>query len=127
MEKPLAFTNIREVWPTVRAGLEDMRVRFPDIRWIPEDVYAECVNGNASLWIDNGNFLVLKSYVDELTLSRVLYVWIAYGKDLICQQSRLDAYAKEQGYNEIRLTSPRQGWAGIEGWQFIDATYSRKL
>lgn len=127
MDKPLTFINIREVWPIVRAGLEDIRNRFPTTRWVPEDIYADCVNGNASLWFEDGSFLVLKSYIDELTLNRVLYVWIAYGKDLLSRQEQLDAHARAEGFDEIRLTSPRQGWAGVEGWRFMDATYSRKL
>lgn len=127
MEKPLHFENIRKVWFDVRMGLMTLRAKCPNLRWNIEDVYAECVNGSALLWYEEGRFIILKSYIDELTLAKVLWVWIAYGKGLLEEQARLDAYARAEGYDEIRLTSPRTGWSDIGGWQFMDATYSRKL
>lgn len=127
MEKPLHFENIRRVWPEVRLGLMALRAKCPHLRWNFEDVYAECVNGNAQLCYEDGRFIILKSYIDELTLAKVLWVWIAYGKGILDEQPRLDAYARAEGYDEIRLTSPRPGWGGVDGWQFMDATYSRKL
>ena len=127
MENSLPFTNIREVWPAVRAGLENLKQKCPGVRWLPEDVYAECVNGSASLCYENGRFIILKFYEDELTGAKVIWVWIAYGEGINGEQERLDAYAKTHGYNELRLTSSRPGWARTEGWEFMEATYRRKL
>jgi hypothetical protein len=127
MENPIHFENIRKVWFDVRLGLLSLKAKCPNLRWNIEDVYAECVNGTALLWHEDGRFVIFKSYVDELTLAKVLWVWVACGKGLLEQQARLDDFAREEGYDEIRLTSPRLGWTGIEGWQFMDATYSRKL
>lgn len=127
MENSLPFTNIREVWPDVKRGLEVIQRRCPEVRWRPEDVYAACVNGDAALCFEDGNFIVLKDYNDPLSLARVLWVWIAYGTGINAMQPRLDAYAADQGYDELRLTSSRKGWSQVDGWEFMEATYRKEL
>jgi hypothetical protein len=123
----LPFTNIREVWPSVKRGLEVIQRRCPEVRWRPEDIYAACVNGDAILCFEDENFIVLKEFIDPFSLARVLWVWVAYGTGINAMQERLDEYAREQGYDEIRLTSSRKGWASVKGWEFIEATYRREL
>lgn len=127
MENPLPFINIREVWPDVKRGLEVIQRRCPEVRWRPEDIYAACVNGDAVLAYEDGNFAVLKDYVDPYSLSRVLWVWVGFGVGLNAMRVRVERYAKEQGYDEIRLTSSRKGWSQIDGWEFMEATYRKEL
>lgn len=123
----LPFTNIRKVWPNIKRGLEVIQRRCPEVRWRPEDIYAACVNGEAALCFEDGNFIVLKEYNDPHSLAKVLWVWIAYGTGINAMQERLDEYAIEQGYDEIRLTSSRKGWADVGGWEYMESTYRRVL
>lgn len=121
----LPFVNIRTVWPLVRNGLEVIKRRCPEVRWIPEDIYAACLNGEAALCFENGNFIVLKEFEDTHSMAKVLWVWIAFGTGINAMQDRLDEYAAEQGFDEIRITSSRKGWAKVDGWEYMESTYRR--
>lgn len=127
MENSLPFRNIREVWPDVKRGLEVIRRRCPEVRWQPEDIYAACVNGDAALCFEDGNFAVLKEFTDPYSLARVLGIWVAFGVGINAMRGRVESYARENEYDELRLTSSRKGWSNVEGWEFMEATYRKEL
>lgn len=127
MENLLPFEDIRRVWPEVRLGLEKVQEKCPEVRWRCEDVYAACVNEDAVLCYEEGNFIILKDYIDAYSAAKVLYVWIAYGEGINAMQPRLDAFARANDYQELRLTSSRPGWHNVTGWRFMESTFRKEL
>lgn len=123
----LAPTDIRTVWSELKPELEQLKKWGPYSRWIPEDVYADCRHGAALLFYEAPNFIVVKDEVEAISGRRILWVWLAKGRGVIEMQPRLDAFARNQGYDEIRFTSPRRGWERTPGWQMIETTYRREL
>lgn len=123
----LPFADIRNYWSEVRLGLEAIRRRCPNVRWIPEDVYAECVKGQALFCYENGNWIVLTEGQDPYSRARICYVWLAYGVGVNAMQERLDTFAAENGFDELRLYSPRKGWDKVPGWEYMETIYRREL
>ena len=71
--------NIREVWDTVRPGLEEIKARWPESNtWRVEDIYAEVVNENAVLYMTEDGFAVCALETDRWTGAKDLFIWIAY-------------------------------------------------
>lgn len=97
------------------------------MEWIPEDVYAACVHGHASLYTGPEGFIVLKDIADAHTGENVLWVWIACGRGIVPIQSKLDEFARSRGYKRLRMRSPRPGWKRINGWTPIETTFERTL
>ena len=68
--------DLRKWWASVRPGLEKIKGRSPE-NWIVEDVYTDCFNQKAMLWvlIENNRyegFFVLQPIEQEL------HIWAAY-------------------------------------------------
>jgi hypothetical protein len=99
--------------------------------WIPEDVYAELKAGNASLFTigDREAFFVAKRITDYDGLT--LYIWALWGpgecvdiwRDVL---GEIETFAKAAGCKQIRMMSPRRGWARV-GWAERDTVYERPL
>ena len=117
--------DVREVWPEVRPLLEDVRRFGPHSRMTPEEVYAACRYNTAVMFFEPPNLLVLRDEYDPVNRLNILWVWVAHGKGILQMMERLDAYASERGYDEIRQTSPRRGWDRTPGWEPVETTYRR--
>lgn len=124
--KPITISPIRDVWLRIRPALEALSAH-PDVTWRPEDVYAACLYGDASLWCEGDSFAVLRCVVDEFSGRRILWVWVACGDGLNDQLPRLDAYARERGYAEIRMSSSRPGWHRMPGWSHVESSFKREV
>ena len=121
----LTPVDVRAVWAQVRPLLEDVRRRGPHTRMTPEEVYAACRYNYAVMFFEPPNLLVLRDEFDAVNQHNILWVWVAHGKGTLAMMPRLDAYALEHGYDEIRMTSPRPGWERTPGWEPIETTYRR--
>ena len=55
--KYIPAEDLRKWWPSIREGLNKIKTYSPE-NWIPEDVYTDCFNQKAMLWvaIDNQRF-----------------------------------------------------------------------
>lgn len=66
---------IRDHWTRVRPRLAEIMAGMDE--W-PEDVYSDCVNGDAHLYLaDNEGFVVLRKTRNRFTGSNELIVWVA--------------------------------------------------
>ena len=77
--------NIRWEWDWVRVGVQEILDKQPQLTFRPEDVYAECVTGAATLFIDeHKNFAVTTIEVDKFTNENTFLIWLAWcsGKGL---------------------------------------------
>tara|TARA_R100001510_G_C7629806_1_gene188896 strand:+ start:479 stop:895 length:417 start_codon:yes stop_codon:yes gene_type:complete len=71
--------NIRAEWDWVKKGIEKILQGQPQLTFRPEDVYVECVNGTATLFVDeHKNFAVTTIQVDQYTNKKIFLIWLAY-------------------------------------------------
>ena len=70
--------DIRANWDQVRPGIQNILDENPKLTYVPEDVYSECVNSRATLFMSPLGFLVLTTEVDPFTHEKTLVVWLAY-------------------------------------------------
>ena len=128
------LSDIRDHWPWVKDGIQEILNDQTNLTFIPEDVYAACVNGQAHLWIASGGFVVTTGLTDEFTGQRTLLVWLAWaeekGNDCVVKHfSFFCEQAKEAGYVEIEVRTPKpfaQRWLDM-GWELNHSVYTRRL
>lgn len=72
------LTDIRTCWEMVREGVSFILEEDPQLTFLAEDVYSECVNNRAMLFTSPIGFVVLTVEVDQFTQNKSLLVWIAY-------------------------------------------------
>ena len=75
-----ARANIREEWAWVKQGIEEILAEQPQLTFIPEDVYAACLNQEAHLWVAPEGFVITTGERDEFTGARTFLVWLAWAK-----------------------------------------------
>ncbi len=73
--------DIREHWHWVKPGVEEILATQPQLSYKPEDVYAECLYGESTLWVAEEGFVVARSYTDPYSGKKILFVWIAWAKE----------------------------------------------
>ena len=105
--------QLRNWWGTIRPGLEKVKTRSPE-NWIVEDVYTDCFNQKAMLWVvlkDNHfeGFFILQPMGEEL------HVWAAWTlkNDYQLVDSGLKYIkdmARQAGVKYLSFSSHRQGW-----------------
>lgn len=105
--------ELRNWWASVRPGLETIKGRSPE-NWIVEDVYTDCFNQKAMLWvlIENNHyegFFILQPMGDEV------HIWAAYSQrndEIIVKQALqfIKNMAREAGKKYLTFSSHRQGW-----------------
>ena len=47
----LEAVDIRLVWNAIRPGIESIHAGMPWVDWIPEDLYAACILGDAAVLV----------------------------------------------------------------------------
>lgn len=105
--------ELRKWWSAVRPGMDKIKGKSPE-NWIVEDVYTDCFNQKAMLWvlIENNRyegFFVLQPMGEEL------HVWAAYSvsndekivKDAL---QFIKNMAREAGNKYLTFSSHRPGW-----------------
>lgn len=109
-------TQLRGVWPKIRAGLEAM----PPDDWIAEDVYHAIKSGESALHVFTeagqfAGFLVLRRLVAEFSGEVSCHIWLAYSVShadaYLAAESFIKESAKRMGASRITFSSPRKGWA----------------
>ena len=55
--------DIRKEWDWVKIGIAEILIDQPQLTYRAEDVYAECVSGDATLFILERNFAVTTIYL----------------------------------------------------------------
>ena len=131
--------NIRWEWDWVKIGVQEILDKQPQLTYRPEDVYAECVNGTATLFIDvHKNFAVTTIEVDKFTNENTFLIWLAWcsGKGLR-RNSFSDLYIPffEQvardckcAFLEVRTPLDKSNEYYINnGWDLDTRVFTRKL
>jgi hypothetical protein len=74
--------DIRREWDWVKIGVEEILLEQPQLTFRAEDVYADCIGGNATLFTLGKNFAVTTIYLDRFTGNRVFLMWLTWGKTI---------------------------------------------
>lgn len=132
----LNYVDIREVWDTVKVGLEHVS-NDTSADWRLEDVYAECVRGEAHIMMDTARtttgFIILQSVRIPFQQAAKLLIWIAYDpieNSLATYCKELETLARSTGHKQIEFLSPHKGlWslAQANGYNLNWAVMNKKL
>ena len=83
--EPVAPGRLHETWPFIKRGLEAIVRKTPNIRWIPEDVYAALQHNNASAYLVRDNhsgrvmgFFVVHPQNTGFSDRTELFLWAAW-------------------------------------------------
>jgi hypothetical protein len=103
--------DLRSWWHFVKPGLEEVLRKSPE-NWIPEDVYADCMNGKVMLWVFSENnhpvgFAVLAVRSDAL------HCWCGWANSVGHFKSAVECVseiAKAGGSKFVTFESWRSGW-----------------
>ena len=78
MSTPIV-ANIRQEWDWVKIGIQEILDAQTQLTFRPEDVYAECVSGAATLFVDeHQSFAVTTVEVDRFTGQNTFLIWLAW-------------------------------------------------
>ena len=132
----LDYVDVREVWDTVKVGLEHVS-NDTSADWRLEDIYAECVRGEAHIMMDTARtttgFIILQSVRIPFQNASKLLIWIAYDpieNSLATYCKELETLARNTGHKQIEFLSPHKGlWslAQANGYNLNWAVMNKKL
>lgn len=132
----LDYVDIREVWDTVKVGLEQVS-SDTSADWRLEDVYASCVSGKSHIMMDTSRtttgFVILQSVGIPFQNAAKLLIWIAYDpieNSLATYSEELESLARKTGHKQIEFLSPHKGlWslAQASGYQLQWAVLNKEL
>jgi hypothetical protein len=104
----IAVDQLRDWWPSIRSGLDKIKTRSPE-NWIPEDVYTDCFNQKAMLWVvlENNHF---SGFFILQPQGKTLHVWAAWTLENNYQ-------IVESGLKYIKDLASQGGANHRQGWQ----------
>ncbi|WP_291812675.1 hypothetical protein [Limnobacter sp.] len=76
------LADIRTEWDWVGPALHELKEQIPSLTWRPEDVYAECLYGDALLHVALEGFVITNVITDQYTKDRTLHFWICWAREL---------------------------------------------
>ena len=128
------LADIRDHWHWVRDGIQEILEDQKQLTFIPEDVYAACVNGEAQLWVAPEGFVITTGLKDEYARTSTLLIWIAWaeerGKDCVLKyMTFFSEEASKAGYIELEVRTPKsftQRWLDA-GWKLDHSVYTRRV
>jgi hypothetical protein len=129
------YASIRDHWDWAKMGLEEIVAENPRLTYMPEDVYASCINGQAHFWMAPEGFVITSTEVDGFTGNRTFYIWIAWAKErgqscVIKYYPFFEQVAKDAGYKKIEVrtaVSALEPYLISEGWTKETVVYTREL
>ena len=125
--------DIRKEWDWVKVGVKEILIDQPQLTYRPEDVYAECVNGNATLFVLGKNFAITTVYLDKYTDDKIFLGWLTWGKNIQNAHRYVHFFekvARDCGcvYMEGRTSIDRLGEYYLENdWKLETRVFRRKL
>ena len=110
----LIKVDIRTVWQDIRPGLDKLSQVQRD--WIPEDIYAACIHGDAICFVDDeyndGGCLIVRYVPEPYTDELVFFIWAvtSYEQNAVKHHwEEIKYIAKQSGCTKIRFTTKRKG------------------
>ena len=110
--RPVAIQELSTIWPKIRPALGKIIARHGSDGWLPEDVYAIVCAGNATLYVNDGEWLgfCVLQVIPHYTQKR-LHVWVLHlSSDPAPFMERLRTLAQQCGATKITFSTARKGW-----------------
>ena len=129
------FSDIRTEWSWVRPAIEDILEDDEYLTFLPEDVYAACINEKAHLLVTEDGFVVTVGEADAFSGERALLVWLAAAKEQgqglvnVHEEFFMQA-AKDAGYSKLTVKSRvpnMRNYLTEMGWDIETVVYSRRV
>ncbi len=128
-------SNIRIHWDWVKPLLEKLHAR-DGVRgvtdWIPEDIYAACITGNAFFYVVTNGFLVCQQLPINNSPKSELFVWVAcsieqdYISAIDLNQNAVVDLARSIGASQVAFCTTRKGYEKVAsevGYRFAYSKY----
>lgn len=131
--------NIRQEWDWVKIGIQEILDAQPQLTYRPEDVYAECINGTATLFIDeHKSFAVTTVEVDRFTGQNTFLIWLAWcskkglkrNSSIVMHTSFFEQVARDCRCSFLETKSPLDKLNEHfikNGWDLNTRVFTRKL
>jgi|TARA_R100000081_G_C4803535_1_gene165836 hypothetical protein len=127
--------DIRLEWDWVKKGVKEILAEQPQLTFRAEDVYAECLHGNAVLWTTKEGFIVSQTSTDPFTNENTFLVWLAWAKNkgnqnVVKYTPFFNEVAKNAGYKFLKVKSPIEAISKYllnEGWNIDTITYRKEV
>ena len=133
------IADIRREWDWVRPGVEEIIAAQPQLTYRPEDVYAACVNQEATLFVRKGapgnDFAVTIVEFDKYSGEKGLFMWLAYLKQRGKKQASklmefFEQVGRDCGCSYVELKTPLEPLGTYylkNGWELDTKVYTRRL
>lgn len=129
------LVDVRENWGQIKPCLEEILKQNPNLTFLPEDVYSECVNDRAFLFSSPVGFIVFTIETDRYTKDKTLYMWIAYtytkgANQWVAHKDWLNTVAKHFDCKYIEAQSnvdELEPYAIKHGWTLDTRIYRRQV
>lgn len=123
--------SLRNDWPFIREGLEQIQAKSDPLDWIPEDYYMLLKQRvmDGYVWEDTG-FILFREVDNPFTLERGIFVMAAWSHNKKgSRQAWKDFEQQAQGcaYKFIEMDSTRSGWERYDNWQPVRTVYRKEL
>lgn len=121
----LTITDIRVAWPQIR---DQVAALCTDER--PEDLYAACLYGKASLLMCEDGYVICRLQEDNTTGQQQMWIWQASASisgAVEKYQHELDQLCIKSGASVMMMASSRKGWRKTDGWEESHTIYVRKV
>lgn len=108
--------DIRKVWRQVMPGVMEIWGNLRWKEWIPEDVYAACVSGDAACFVEEDrepdaeviSFSIVRIDSKIYTGEKVLFIWLSWSNSNESAKTasvKADQLAKEQGCSAVEFST----------------------
>lgn len=129
----LEAVDIRQCWERVREWIEEVIEKVGPQDWRPEDIYAACATGHATLFCDAGDregLVVISMNHNPFTGEKFMFVWLAYSRGNASQaietyENQLMEIARKEGCAYVEHESTRRGFERRPGWMMGNTTFRR--
>jgi hypothetical protein len=133
------IADIRREWDWVSRGVDFILQEQPQLTFRAEDVYAACVNGDATLFVQkealNPGFAVTYIDHDKYSGESGLLIWIAHLRERGLKSGVeimefFDQVARDCGCTYIEARSPIESLGEHflkNGWDLDTRVYTRKV
>lgn len=119
----IRIADIRVEWPRIKDAVAALC--FDDR---PEDVYADCKHGRASLLVYKDAFAVTKLETNQHSGLKQVYIWKAYAPNVMREvEADLFDLFRSEGAVAAIMASQREEWAAVAGWEPVTTLYRRAL
>ena len=126
--------DVRKEWDWVKTGVDEILLEQPQLTYRAEDVYAECISGNATLFTLGKNFAVTTMYLDKFTDNKIFLMWLTWRKNIqnasVTFMDFFEQVARDSGCVCIEGMTPidRLGEYYLEtGWRLDTRVFRRDL